>query len=57
MNCITHQQFQNEINDLKTNDEKLRYCLDFLIETIYFDNMDIQQIKVYLEEQIKLIYK
>jgi hypothetical protein len=57
MSYITHQQFQKEINELKTNDEKLRFCLDFLIETICLNNVDTQQIKIYLEEQIKLIYK
>jgi hypothetical protein len=57
MNYVTHKQFQREVNELKTNDEKLRFCLDFLLDTIYFDNVDIQQVKVYLEEQIKFIYK
>jgi hypothetical protein len=57
MNYITHKQFQKEINELKTKDEKLEYCLEFLIKSFYFNIIDIQQIKVYLEEQIKLIYK
>jgi hypothetical protein len=56
MNYITHTQFQKEINELKTDDERLRCCLDFLLETIYFDNVYIQQIIVYLEEQINLVY-
>jgi hypothetical protein len=56
---LTHREFQQRLDNLKSVDDKLIFCLNFLSEVAAYQNNveTIDDIIYYVSERIKEIYK